>query len=512
MLRLSVLSTYFSCARATIFCAALALSLLTPYRLHAEVKLKQIATGFSSPVDLVNAGDSRLFVVQKNGIIRIIQRGSTTYSTFLDLSGTSGPVLSTGGEQGLLGLAFAPDYATSGRFYVYYTRKPDGAINISRFTVSAADANVANTSETVILTIPHPSRTNHNGGGLRFGPDGMLYIAVGDGGGGGDPDCNAQARNNFLGKLLRIDVSGAGTYTVPANNPLGLDSNPSPILAIGLRNPWRISFDRVNGDLYIGDVGQGDREEVNLLPAYNPSSAPTSPLNYGWPRREGLVSYPTGCTNATGLTSWIEPIFDYDHSNGDLSITGGYRYRGTRVPELTTGQQYLYADFVSGRIWIATKAANGSWSSSLFTDASFNVSTFGEGSDGELYVVAFGGEIYRFTSTLGPSLDIDLNGSFDAATDGLLLLRYLFGLRDAALVANAVGSGATRSSAQDIATYLNANIAQFDVDGAANASSLGDGLIALRYLLNLPNAAMVQGSGATANPALIRARLDDLKP
>jgi Glucose / Sorbosone dehydrogenase len=338
----------------------------------------------------------------------------------------------------------------------------------------------------------------------------MLYIATGDGGGGGDPDCNAQDRSDLLGKLLRIDVSGSSGYSVPANNPLGTNNQPSPILALGLRNPWRISFDRVNGELYIGDVGQGDREEVNLLAAYNPASAPAQPFNYGWPQREGLTSYSSPCADS-GLTK-IDPIFDYNHSLGDLSITGGYRYRGTRVPELATDQQYTYADFVTGRIWAATKASNGTWSSRLLIDAPFNVSTFGEDKNGEVYVADFGGTINRITSTLGPSLDIDLNGSFDAATDGMLLLRYLLGFRGDSLITGAIGASANRATAQGVVTYLDTAITQFDVDGAAGVTAFSDGVIALRYLLNLSNATMVQSTAATANPTLIRAALDDLKP
>ncbi len=490
------------------FCLSVACATLTlAGSAAAEVKFKPIATGFTGPVDIVNAGDDRLFVVEKPGRIKIIQRGSTTYTTFLDI----GTLVTSGGEQGLLGLAFAPDFATSRRFYIYYTRASDGAIIIARYNVSTTDANVADPSSAeVLLTIAHPTFSNHNGGALRFGADGMLYAATGDGGGGGDPNCNSQNRNSLLGKLLRIDVSGPTGYAVPANNPFDANSQPSPIIALGLRNPWRISFDRVNGELYIGDVGQGEREEVNLLPAYNPTSAPAQPFNYGWPQREGLISYTTSCT-ASGIAA-IDPILDYNHSLGDLSITGGYRYRGTRVPELAAGQQYLYADFVSGRMWAATKAGDGTWSSRLLIDASFNVSTFGEDKNGEVYVADFGGTINRITSTLGPSLDIDLNNSFDAPTDGLLLLRYMLGFRDAILVDGAIGSGATRTNAQDIATYLDGVISQFDVDGVTNITSFSDGIIALRYLLNLPNTALIAGTGATVNAALIRATLDDLKP
>jgi glucose/arabinose dehydrogenase len=477
---------------------------------QGEVKVKTVATGLSNPVDLVNAGDSRLFVVEKAGRIRIIERGSTTYPTFLDLSGPSGPVLSTGSEQGLLGLAFAPDYATSGRFYVYYTRKTDGAIVVSRFNVSTGNANVANTTETVLLTVAHPNRSNHNGGGLRFGADGMLYIAIGDGGGSGDPDCRAQDRSNFLGKLLRIDVSGASGYSVPANNPLGADSQASAILAMGLRNPWRISFDRVNGDLYIGDVGQDAREEVNLLPPYTETSSPSVPFNYGWPRREGFIQYGTTCTNATGLSSWLDPILDYDHSNGDISITGGYRYRGSRVPELITGQQYIYADFVSRRVWAATKTTT--WSSRLLIDSPNSVASFGEDNDGELYIVGYNGTISRITSTLGPSLDIDLNGSFDAATDGVLLLRYLLGFRDDALISNAIGAGSDRNSATSIQTYLAQNLARFDVDGISGVTPYGDGVLAVRFLLNLPDAALTQDTGAALSAARVRANLELIKP
>ncbi len=481
---------------------------LTTADVQAEVKFKPIATGFNDPVDIAHAGDDRLFVVERAGVIRIIQRGNTTYSNFLDITGS---VRSSGGEQGLLGLAFAPDYATSRRFYVYYTRSSDGAIAIARYTTSSANANVANTSGEVLLTIAHPTYDNHNGGGLRFGADGMLYIATGDGGGGGDPDCNSQDSASLLGKLLRINVSGASGYTVPANNPLGTNSQPSPILALGLRNPWRISFDRVNGDLYIGDVGQGAREEVNLLATYNPASAPAQPFNYGWPQREGFIAHNSSCGSGSGIAA-IDPILDYTHASSNLSITGGYRYRGTRVPELATGEQYAYADFVSGRLWAGTKALNGTWSSRLVIDAPFNISTFGEDKNGEIYVADYGGTINRITSTLGPSLDIDLNGSFDASTDGVLLLRYMLGFRDASLIAGAVGASAVRATSQDIVTYLDGAITQFDVDGVANVAAFSDGIIALRYLLNIPNTALVQNTGATANPTLIRAALDDLKP
>lgn len=519
MLTSSILAYDSACVCAEVdsvkafLCAlgAVAVGLTISAPVFSELRLKQIATGFSAPVDLAHAGDDRLFVVEKAGRIRIIQRGSTTYPTFLDITG---PVRATGGEQGLLGLAFDPNFATNRRFYVYYTSDdPVGAVTIARYTVSAADPNVADSnSGEVLLVIPHAEQENHNGGGLRFGPDGMLYIAVGDGGGGGDPQCRAQDRGNLLGKLLRIDVSGASGYTVPPNNPLGTNNQPSAILAIGLRNPWRISFDRVSGDLYIGDVGQGAREEVNLLPPYNPTNPPAAPINYGWPQREGLIAYNRNppCPDS-GLTR-TNPIFDYDHNSGDLSITGGYRYRGTRVPELATGEQYVYADFVSRRIWAATKSAGGTWSSRLLFDAPFSPSAFGEDSRGELYAVGFGGSINRFTSTLGPSLDIDLNGSFDAATDGVLLIRYLLGFRSDGLINGAVGANANRAAADDIESYLADTLSEFDVDGVSGVSAFRDGVLALRFLLNLPTTALTPGTGATNTAARIRAALDDLRP
>jgi glucose/arabinose dehydrogenase len=472
----------------------------------SAIKLKPVATGFSSPVDIANAGDTRLFIVEQAGRIKIINRGSTTYPTFLDISTR---VLS-GGERGLLGLAFAPDYATSGRFYVYYTRQTDGAIRVSRFNVKTTNPNEADdASESEVITIPR-SRGNHNGGGLRFGADGMLYIATGDSGGGGDPDCVSQDQSSLLGKLLRVDVSGASGYVVPPNNPLGTNRASSAILAIGLRNPWRISFDRVNGSLFIGDVGQGEREEVNQLTAYNPPAPPAAPFNFGWPQREGTIAYSTSCV-ASGIPA-TEPILDYDRSAGS-SITGGYRYRGTRVPELASGEQYTYGDFSSGNIWSATRGTGGAWTSRLILSAPpFTVSTFGEDSAGEVYVANYSGTINRITSTLGPSLDIDLNTSFDAATDGVLLLRYLLGFRGSALIANAIGSGAQRSSAQAIENHIGTTLASFNVDGNSGTLAMSDGLIALRFLLNFPDAALTPGTNASQTPALIRATLEDLKP
>ena len=501
-----VLATAALCALCVI-----GTSVMTSGNASAEIRLKQVATGFTAPVDIVNAGDARLFVVEQGGLIKITAPGVATPSTFLDVSA----LLATGGERGLLGLAFDPNYAasTNRRFYVYYTRSSDGAIVIARYQTSATNANVADSSTaTTLLVIPHSANTNHNGGGLRFGSDGYLYIAVGDGGGGGDPQCNAQNPAVLLGKLLRIDVSSQATYAIPANNPvLSTTGARGEIFALGLRNPWRISFDKFNGDLYIGDVGQNLYEEVNYVQGSATINPPSAPLNFGWPQREGLQPYTTPCTDSNLVRT--EPILDYVHAASNLSITGGYRYRGTRVPELMSDVQYTYADFVSRRIWSATRNAAGAWASRLLIDAPASVSTFGQDNTGELYITGYNnGIIYRITSTLGPSLDVDLNGSFDASTDGVLLMRYLLGFRGNSLITGALGANPLRASANDIEIYLAANLAAFNVGGNVGVSAAREGVVILRYLLNLPDNALTPGTGVTQNPAQIRALLDALKP
>lgn len=337
---------------------------------------------FNQPLDLQspNDGTDRIFVVEKRGRIAVFQNDSATTSVtdFLNISS-----ISSASEQGLLGLAFHPNYSTNGYFYVFYTPTTNLAV-VSRFTVSD-DANVADAaSEEVILEIPQPE-TNHNGGQLSFGPDGYLYIAVGDGGGAGDPDNNAQNRSNFLGNILRIDVGSEENglnYAIPSTNPFANEISVRPeIYAYGLRNPWRMSFDVQDGSLWTADVGQGAREEINTI---------VSGGNYGWKIFEGNSCFSGDC-EVIGLEA---PIFEYGHDNGDRSVTGGFIYRGTELPSLIG--KYVYGDFVSGRIWALDTANN---TNELLLEPRLSIASFGTDNANELYVCDFGGTIYKFALT-----------------------------------------------------------------------------------------------------------------
>lgn len=293
-----------------------------------------VASGLTAPIYLTApANDPRLFVVERAGRIRIVRDGTLLSAPYLDISALT----STDGERGLLSMAFDPAYASNGRFYVYYTAA-DGAITVSRFQVSSANPDVANPSGTVLLTVPHPGASNHNGGQLAFGPDGMLYLAPGDGGGSNDPAGNAQNKASLLGKMLRIDVRGNG-YAIPSDNPPATGAGDRPeIWAVGLRNPWRFSFDKT-GQIYIADVGESAREEVNVVPATSGG------LNYGWDRMEGTLCVGAATCDTTGLTP---PVFEYTHASGGCAILGGYVYRGAAVPEIRG--RYFYTDLCTGRL------------------------------------------------------------------------------------------------------------------------------------------------------------------
>jgi len=342
-----------------------------------------VTSGLSSPVYLTApTGDTaRLFVVEQSGQIRIVQHGQLLPAAFLDIHTR----LVSGGEQGLLSVAFHPNYATNGYLYVNYTDL-NGDTRVERYTVSAADSNLADTAtHKLIIFIPQPY-TNHNGGLVMFGPDGMFYIGMGDGGSGGDPQNRAQSPDSLLGKLLRIDVDGGDPYAIPAGNPFATSGGAKEIWALGLRNPWRFAFDRSAGLLYIGDVGQGAWEEVDVQPASQGG------LNYGWRIMEGAHCYnPANCSSA-GL---VLPAVEYDHSNGQCAIIGGFVYRGTRFPALAG--QYFYADLCAG--WVrsfsyAGGAVTGQTSWTLEPGAGSPLS-FGEDSRGELYVLSSGGTVYR---------------------------------------------------------------------------------------------------------------------
>lgn len=349
-----------------------------------ELGLEPVATSFTFPL-LVTApaGDPRLFVVEKGGLVKIVKGGTVLTTPFLDVSG----LISNGGEQGLLGLAFDPQYGANGRFFVSYTNSAGDNV-LASYQISS-NADVADAGSAVIrLTVGQPY-DNHNGGHIVFGPDGYLYLGIGDGGSGGDPDGHGQERNDLLGSILRLDVSAATGYTVPAGNPLvGVPATRAELWNWGLRNPWRFTFDRSTGDLYIGDVGQNQREEINVATA---ASGAGKGVNYGWSIMEG-----TRCFNATScdMTGLTLPVLDYTHSDG-CSVTGGYVYRGTAIPGLAG--TYFYADYCDG--WVrsfrytggqVTEA--GSWDA-LAPGGS--IPSFGEDGAGELYVLTAEGGVYR---------------------------------------------------------------------------------------------------------------------
>jgi glucose/arabinose dehydrogenase len=353
-----------------------------------RVSLTSVASGVSQPTHVTNAGDGsdRLFVVERQGRVRIIQNGTLLPTPFLDISSIVG---SSSGEQGLLSVAFPTGYASKGYFYVNYTDRSGDTV-IARYR-NANSPNTANPSSgEVLLTIDQPF-TNHNGGQLAFGADGYLYIGMGDGGSAGDPQRNAQNPTSLLGKMLRIDVeSGATTYAIPGSNPFVGTRDPNnqvrdEIWASGLRNPWRFSFDRLTGELYIADVGQSAYEEVNYQPVTSRGGE-----NYGWNITEGSSRYNNNPGDLTGL---VLPVGGYDHSQGS-SITGGFVYRG---PVISSYQGvYFYADFINGRIW-GLQREGATWQSTLLLDTSYNISTFGEDEAGNLYVADFSnGGIYRF--------------------------------------------------------------------------------------------------------------------
>ena len=360
---------------------------------HLAVTLLRVPnTTYTKPVAIVNAGDgsNRLFIVEQGGRIKIIDGGVLVSTPFLDIH----TKVSTGTEQGLLGLAFHPSYETNGVFFIYYTDTA-GVINIVRYHVDPTNANRALTAGETIMRIGHPY-TNHNGGTLAFGKDGYLYIGTGDGGSAGDPGNRAQSTSYALGKMLRIDIdhtSGTLKYRSPSTNPYVGHSGDDRIWSRGLRNPWKFSFDKVTGDLWIGDVGQNRYEEIDRATR---ASGLGRARNYGWRVMEGRACYnpPSGCSTS-GKTS---PVAVYTHSNG-CSVTGGYVYRGTKYPAMYGA--YLLSDFCSGRIWALVANGSSSQSVRLVYSTGLNISTFGEGEDGTLYVANLTGSggIYEVVGT-----------------------------------------------------------------------------------------------------------------
>jgi glucose/arabinose dehydrogenase len=351
-----------------------------------ELELVPVADGFAQPLDLQSPDDNtgRLFVVEQGGKIKVVPADGKVLSVpFLDIGGK---LNRSRGEEGLLGLAFHPQYATNRRFFVNYTSDAGGGRHtvIAEYTASAGNADTADaTTERILFTVDQPF-SNHNGGGLAFGNDGLLYIALGDGGSGGDPNGNGQNTDALLGKILRIDIDSTPApglqYAIPPDNPFVDRAGRDEIWLYGLRNPFRFSVDHATGDLWIGDVGQDEIEEVDRITPQQGGA------NLGWNIMEGTHCYhPSSDCPTAGLTL---PIFDYGRSEGDKTVIGGYVYHGMRIPRLAG--VYVFGDFISGRIWTLVQNSQGQWMrTEVSNTASNDLSSFGQGRDGELYVVRY---------------------------------------------------------------------------------------------------------------------------
>ncbi|MFW9930182.1 MAG: PQQ-dependent sugar dehydrogenase [Candidatus Thorarchaeota archaeon] len=342
---------------------------------------------FTNPVGIYDANDGtdRLFVVEQGGVIWTFNtsRDETQKYKFLDIS----DLISTGGERGLLGLAFHPNYDINGYFFVYYTKIGTGESIISRFTVNATNPIMANkSSEVEILPPINQPYPNHNAGQLSFGPDGYLHIALGDGGGSGDPNGNGQNRATFLGAILRIDVDSGSPYSIPIDNPFynNTDGYREEIYAFGFRNPWRFSFDTDTGNLWVADVGQNSWEEIDIV---------ESGKNYGWNAKEGNADYIPG----VNVTNVEPPIFAYANAGENIAITGGFVYRGSRLFGLTG--KYIYADYGSGKIWALSYASGNLAGNELLVDTNLNIPSFGIDNYNNLYICSFDGNIYILNET-----------------------------------------------------------------------------------------------------------------
>jgi len=377
---------YYHHVRAILLCLSIWVSLVMlsplswglsgkPAVSHSSIDLQAVVKyRFSKPLFLTPSPDAtnRLFVVEQDGQILIVQGNTVLPAPFLNLA----KKLSTGGERGLLGLAFHPHFSSNRRLFVNYTRAEDRATVIAEYRASS-NPNQATQDESILLVIPQPYG-NHNGGMLAFGPDQFLYIGLGDGGAGGDPENYAQNQTELLGKFLRIDVNQSPPYSIPPDNPLVNELGRPEIFAWGLRNPWRFSFDRETGELWVGDVGQNAWEEINVI---------KKGKNYGWRRMEGTHCFnpETHCRQSLDL---VDPVTEYGHEQGRCSVTGGYVYRGTKIPALLG--TYVFGDFCSGEIWGYREGKT-----QLLRSTDLRISSFGEDRGGELYVVDYGGEIFR---------------------------------------------------------------------------------------------------------------------
>jgi glucose/arabinose dehydrogenase len=357
-----------------------------------QISLVDFSTGYTSPVDIKNCGDDRLFIVEQPGQISICDTdGVRRSAVFLNISDR----VQYGGEQGLLGLAFPPDYDSSHCFYVDYTRKPDGRTRISRFHLMPGNNDKADSlSEEILLTIYQPY-SNHNGGHVAFGPDGYLYIGMGDGGSGGDPGNRAQNSDSLLGKILRLDVNpSVPTYNIPPTNVFASDTTlgRAEIWALGVRNPWRWNFDRTTGDMWIADVGQNAVEEIDFIPAGSPSG-----LNFGWRCWEGMSPYSTS-TGCLPLINYALPVFAYNHTPGGYcSISGGYIYRGAKYQDLYG--KYFFADYCNSQIQYLSDSSAPFTRTNLGLLGATSVTTFGEDKNGELYLSSNANKIMKIISS-----------------------------------------------------------------------------------------------------------------
>lgn len=344
-----------------------------------------IVSDFTKPLGMTSFFSDRLiiYVLEQGGVIRVIENERIRNEPFLDISNK---IRTQGSEQGLLGIALDPNFSINGLFYLNYSNR-DGDTVIARYQANEGRYTTIPDSEQIILTQNQPY-SNHNGGNLVFGPDGFLYIGLGDGGSGGDPELRSQNPETLLGKMLRISVQDQEMYAIPSDNPYQAGEGRAEIWAMGLRNPWRYSFDRLTGDLWIADVGQGNWEEINFTPA---NAQPG--LNYGWYYREGTHPFKGDPSNPSDL---IDPVYEYDHSMGSCSVTGGFVYRGEQLPEWYG--VYLFGDFCNGKVWGMLQTDDGqSLVTSLF-ETGVNISSFGEDVFGELYLIAHNGTLYQLRS------------------------------------------------------------------------------------------------------------------
>lgn len=417
------------------------LSIFSSLIVNAQsINLVEFATGLTSPVEITNANDSRLFVVQQNGMIKIIQPNGTINPTnFLNISSK----ITFNGERGLLGLAFHPQYSTNGYFFVYYNNTA-GNIILARYSVNPTNPDVADpNSEKILLNIPKPF-ANHNGGSIHFAPDGKLWAVTGDGGSGGDPNNNAQNKNVLLGKMLRIDVNATDPtpYNIPSDNPFvgaGIDG-ADEVWSYGLRNAWKFSFDLTTGNAMIADVGQGAIEEINKMPISQAG------INYGWRCYEGNNAYNTaGCAAQSTMTF---PVAVYDHSGGKCSITGGYVYRGTQYSSLQG--KYFFADYCSNQIGILNTDNSIIWTSPYSGNG---FSSFGQDSQKELYVAGVeSGKIFKITTgTLG-TRENDLSEAIKIYPNPASKEIFISGIKDKNVRAEIISADGRKVLATDLIT------------------------------------------------------------